>query len=395
MKKPDNQKMDNESVWLEAGAGDFSEFCRLVEQQTDASSYPLADKILSNVPIYRGDAVQGSSPDRKALMAEWVRVLKSGPGIVVISGAFSDTAIIDRATALFENMIAQEKQDGISGNDHFAKPGANDRVWNALEKHCIADPVGFVQYYANPSIAAICEAWLGPAYQMTAQVNCVNPGGQAQSAHRDYHLGFMNPEQITHYPAHVHDISPILTLQGAVVHCDMPLESGPTLYLPFSQKFFEGYLAFGREEFQEYFAKNHTQLPLKKGDAVFFNPALMHGAGSNISKDILRMANLLQVSSVFGRAMESVDRTRMARTLYPVLEKMSQAGELTATELDAVIAATAEGYPFPTNLDRDPPVGGLAPKSQQTHMREALEAGMSADDFSKLLDQLDQKRLTN
>ena len=29
-------------------------------------------------------------------------------------------------------------------------------------------------------------------YQMTAQVNRVNPGGAAQTAHRDYHLGFMS-----------------------------------------------------------------------------------------------------------------------------------------------------------------------------------------------------------
>lgn len=382
----------SESVWLETDGGDFETFRQLVQQQVDPAAYPLTDRVVSNVPIYDGETINVTGGDRKALMAEWVAVLKSGPGIVVIEGAFSDTNIIDRATGVFEALIAQEKQDGLGGNDHFAKPGSNDRIWNALEKHCMADAEGFALYYANPAIAAICEAWLGPAYQMTAQVNCVNPGGAAQNAHRDYHMGFMAPEQIVRYPAHVHDISPILTLQGAVVHCDMPLESGPTMYLPFSQKFFEGYLAFGRPEFQEYFAKNYTQLPLKKGDVVLFNPALMHGAGSNVSSDILRMANLLQVSSTFGRAMESVDRVAMARRLYPVLQSMKM---LSSSQIDAVISASAEGYPFPTNLDRDPPIGGLAPKSQQVHMREALKAGMSVDEFSKLLAQLEDKRQPN
>ena len=47
------------------------------------------------------------------------------------------------------------------------------------------------------------------------------------------------------------------------------------------------------------------QLPLAKGDAAFFNPALFHGAGTNRSADVRRMANLLQVSSAFGRAMET------------------------------------------------------------------------------------------
>ena len=34
------------------------------------------------------------------------------------------------------------------------------------------------------------------------------------------------------YPAHLHRMSPVLTLQGAVAHCDMPVESGPTMLLP-------------------------------------------------------------------------------------------------------------------------------------------------------------------
>ena len=61
------------------------------------------------------------------------------------------------------------------------------------------------------------------------------------------------------------------------------------------------------------------QLPLAKGDAAFFNPALFHGAGTNVSADIQRVANLLQVSSAFGRAMETVDRDRVLRAVYPVL----------------------------------------------------------------------------
>ena len=35
------------------------------------------------------------------------------------------------------------------------------------------------------------------------------------------------------------------------------------------------------------------------------------------------MANLLQVSSAYGRAMESVDRLRMSITLYPTLRRFA------------------------------------------------------------------------
>ena len=54
----------------------------------------------------------------------------------------------------------------------------------------------------------------------------------------------------------------MLTLQGAVAHSDMPLESGPTLYLPHSQKYQPGYLAANRPGFADYFVAHHVQLPL-------------------------------------------------------------------------------------------------------------------------------------
>ena len=50
---------------------------------------------------------------------------------------------------------------------------ANDRVWNALQKHCLADPDGFARYYSNQCLALVSTAWLGPHYQFTAQVNRV------------------------------------------------------------------------------------------------------------------------------------------------------------------------------------------------------------------------------
>ena len=179
----------------------------------------------------------------------------------------------------------------------------------------------------------------------------------------------------------MHRMSAVLTLQGAVAHCDMPLESGPTMLLPYSQRFAGGYVAFYRPEFIEYFAEHHVQTPLRKGDAVFFNPALYHGAGTNTSADIRRMANLLQISSPFGRAMESLDRTAMVRAVYPALRAMQAAGRPAREVLNAVVA-TAEGYPFPTNLDSDQPIGSLAPPSQVDLVLDAL----AADYPTQLLD---------
>jgi len=368
------------TTWFTAADCDLEEFRAVCGQKTEQSLFPHAIDVMDNVLIY--PAGLENSPE---IRSELARALIDGPGIVVFAGAF-DPGVVDRATGVFNDLIAIQKAAGVTAGDHFAKPGANDRVWGALDKFAQRDPAAFAEYYDNGTLTLICEAWLGTGYQVTSQVNVVNPGGVAQVAHRDYHLGFMSQEQALRYPAHAHRLSPALTLQGAVAHVDMPVETGPTLYLPHSQKYAPGYLAFHVSSFTDYFDQNYVQLPLAKGDAVFFNPALFHGAGTNRTTGVRRMANLLQVSSAFGRAMESVDRVAMCRALYPTL--LSFEGGL-----DNVIAATAEGYAFPTNLDRDQPVGGLAPATQAALLRQALAEKWDESRFGAALDQHAARRL--
>jgi ectoine hydroxylase-related dioxygenase (phytanoyl-CoA dioxygenase family) len=169
--------------------------------------------------------------------------------------------------------------------DHFDAAGQNDRIWNALEKLALRAPGVFADYYANNLIAAVCRAWLGPGYQVTSQINVVNPAGAAQTAHRDYHLGFASAEQA-------------------------------------------------------------ARLPLTKGDAVFFNPAVFHAAGANRAAAVTRMPNLLQVSSAFGRPMETVDRSAMSVAVLPALLAKADDGASPAL-IANVIATCAEGYAFP------------------------------------------------
>lgn len=357
-----------------------SEDCRLADfeavlaQVTDLADYPHATEVQEGVLLYDGDRLRDclrSPAERRAVEEELARALMQGPGVVVLRGAFPDTEIVDRASDAFNAMISAQRESGVVGGDHFAKPGANDRVWNTLEKLALAEPEVFAGYYSNELLALGCTAWLGPYYQVTATINVVNPGGAAQTGHRDYHLGFLSNEVAGDFPAHAHRLSPALTLQGAVAHCDMPVESGPTTYLPGSQRYEPGYLAWRRPEFLAYYEEHKVQLPLAKGDAVFFNPALFHAAGHNRSTGIKRMANLLQISSAFGRAMESVDREGMCNAIFPAL-LARRAGGASDAELASVIAATAEGYAFPTNLDVDQPVGGLVPDTQAVLLSRAV-----------------------
>jgi len=364
---------------------DFATICAQTLRKDD---FPLARSADKNVLIYhRDDLLAAATADRQNMLAELHRALSSGPGVLVVQGLYGDVSAVDRSSNVFEDILASEAANG-GGGDHFAKAGSNGRIWNALQKVAERDADAFIDYYSNPLLALICEAWVGPGYEITAQVNQVRPGGKAQQPHRDYHLGFQVNDVVARFPLPLQILSQYLTLQGAVAHSDMPIESGPTQLLPWSQQYAEGYLAWRDPRFIEFFQQHAIQLPLQKGDGLFFNPALFHAAGNNVTQDHVRTANLLQVSSAFGKTMEKVNHVKVMEAIYPTL--LSK--DLSDEELQAIVAASGEGYSFPTNLDTDPPLGGLVPKTQQQLLLEALQQRCSAEEFTRQLDQHESKR---
>ena len=82
--------------------------------------------------------------------------------------------------------------------------------------------------------------------------------------------------------------------------------------------------------------------------------------------------------------MEAMDRTAMIRATYPALLAMKAAGR-SDREIRNSVNATAEGYAFPTNLDRDQPIGSLAPPSQVDVVLAALASRLTPQAFDQAL----------
>lgn len=369
-------------------------FRELCSQETNPGDYAQASEVQCNVVVYNAEHFTGIAADSNhavLLKSELNRCLKDGPGVLVIRGAWPDSELIDAATEVFRAIIQREATEAQHRGDHFAKPGENERVWNALQKFCELEPETFANYYANPVLNLVCEAWLGPCFQMTSQVNIVKPGGHAQKPHRDYHLGFQDDDLVARFPISLQIASQYLTLQGAVAHSDMSVESGPTKLLPYSQLYPAGYMAWRHPDFVDYFEEHCVQVPLNKGDAVFFSPALFHSAGTN-TEDTDRIANLLQVSVAFGKTMESVNWQQMTSRVYPVLLEQRATGELTSERLSWLMGSIADGYSFPTNLDSDPPINGSAPQTVQQLIEVSLDEGRSQQEFEERLNAACQRR---
>jgi ectoine hydroxylase-related dioxygenase (phytanoyl-CoA dioxygenase family) len=353
----------------------LDEFKKLTTESTTIH-YPLASAIEKNVPVYDLPDFSSQTPEQlSALQDEWYHILLHGPGVFATKKMFTDLSLIDKVNEVYASIIASEKQSSGKKGDHFATSGSNDRIWNSLSKHCLADPASFLEYYSNPWLPLISSAWLGPHHRLTAQVNIVRPGASAQISHRDYHLGFQSAASCAQFPKALQVASQFLTLQGAVAHSEMPLESGPTRLLPFSQKFEEGYMAYRLKEFQDYFLEEYVSVSLEKGDGLFFNPALFHAAGANTSSDVQRSANLLQISSAFGKPMEMIDSLPLVEKTWDSLkEKFKREG--LSEEVRAFVGNVADGYPFPTNLDRRvPETAGMAPESEQEVLVRGLQEG--------------------
>ena len=88
--------------------------------------------------------------------------------------------------------------------------------------------------------------------------------------------------------------------------------------------------------------------------------------------------------------METVNRYAMIASVYPCL--LQQWQEMTTPEQYSAIAAIAEGYAFPTNLDTDPPLDGHAPRPAAHHVQRALNENWSWEKLKETLRTYEARR---
>ena len=369
----------NHQVYFSDSDIDYDELISICSQETIEANYPLSDSISNNVVIYDAKDFRsfvGNIEEEIKLKTEMHHVLESGPGVFVVRNLYNED-VIDESNAIFEKIV---KNESNSSNDHFAA-GTNTRIWNSFQKVAMENQEAFINYYSNDLVKIIAESWCGPNSQMTAQVNIVRPGGEMQKPHRDYHLGFQENEVVEKFPISIHRLSNYLTLQGGVAHTDMPLESGPTVVLPYSQQYDLGYLTWRDTNFADFFNKYSVQNSMSKGDGIFFNPAIFHAAGANTTNNFQRIGNLLQISSAFGKTMEHIDYIKIITHIYPSLLDHIKNKTLSERLIENILICATDGYAFPTNLDSD--------KNSDSKLQ-----GMSMFDLTKqsLLDSLSPEK---
>jgi hypothetical protein len=291
--------------------------------------------------------------------------------------------LLDRVSSLFLKRIDAEENIGISTNNpKIAK--SNKRLVNVLNKFGEEEPEDFIEYYSNEYLHDVCRVCLGPIYQIISEVNVVVPGECSQMGHRDYPLGFYPLKLMKEVPSRLAAAAPYLTLQAGVVHQDIPIEMGPTRFVLGSQNDPDGFSTWRDTEEQDRFQANAVQYTFLKGDLVFFNPAIFHGAGGNYT-EIPRIINLLQISCGMVKPLAHVDFVDLVSNIYPFLLQVAE-----VEKAEKICRVITDCWPFPTNFHTDPPKpdlnAGLTDKDWLLNLwRKNTESSLVADKYAEKL----------
>ncbi len=278
------------------------ELITALDETTSIDEYPWATQLVDEVLFYSAAALAPTMADaagRRVLEEEIARALSIGPGVVVFTDSFDDVDLIDVVSAEFDDLI-EESRSLVNSTE---RPHS-DRVPHALDRLVERNPTASAQYYANDVVALAAHAWLGPGYQMSSLVNVVNPGAPASQLHPSDELALLPAEVAETFPVHSRRLSSELSLRGVVAHTDMPVESGPPTVLPHSHKVPDGHVVWRQPDFEAFASSRAAQIALFKGDIMFVNPAVLHGAGANTTRTVRRMANVLTITSALGRPID-------------------------------------------------------------------------------------------
>lgn len=195
--------------------------------------------------------------------------LLTGPGAVVLRGAFDDAAVADARATIMELSAETDKET------HFQ--GANDdtmhlqrRVWNLLAKGKVFEDM--VQHQA---VVAVTSAFLGNQFHLgSIAANRLLPGGPGQEPHIDYPYWDMYED--AGFPTRINSSFP-LNLQVTIPLDPFNELSGASAFLPGSQHTLRYPAVDDRDDFYE----NCHRMAGDPGDAIIFNGMTWHCAMQN------------------------------------------------------------------------------------------------------------------
>ena len=287
---------------------------------------------------------------------EIVNILKDREGFFIVKDAF-DPKLIDSNRESYYEILSKEKWD------HSRVKGTGKRIWRSLEKLALMDPHGWIYFYCNSALDHVFEAWLGPLYQLTAQINIINQDHKNLPVHFDYHFGMLRKDLQNKFPDTQKYMNQFMTLQAIVPHSNMNFENGGTRIYSGSQKSFVENFNLTEKEVESLFCKNAICPNLNIGDVLFLNSSLLHAGGVNKTSED-RIALLIQASSAFGIPMEQNDYNLIHDVIFENVCELYKEGKLAFEDGIRAIRNSSSSYLFPVNFDEISPRHGILPFTQ-------------------------------
>ena len=149
------------TAWIEDADCDLDDFRAQVARDTDLADYPLADDVRQDVLVYSAATLARAGPARTAGRADPRAGRRARRGRLrrTRSTPTSSTAPARRSPRSSRRSAPRAPRRATTS----ARPGANDRIWNAAQKLALHAPEVFADYYATDALALVCAGLARPA----------------------------------------------------------------------------------------------------------------------------------------------------------------------------------------------------------------------------------------
>ena len=201
--RPGRRRPRRRSCLAEAEDCRLSDLLAVLDEQTRLEDYPHASRVEQQVLVYDSTAVRPGWPTgrgaarsrpRSRGRSRAARASSSSPGLRRRERARPH----DRGLQPDDRRPAQPRR---RGRRPLRQAGSQRPGLERPREAGGHRPRG-LRRLLRQRRGAGSHRLAGPG-QVTSQVNVVNPGGEGQTVHRDYHLGFQSDEVCADYPAHV------------------------------------------------------------------------------------------------------------------------------------------------------------------------------------------------
>lgn len=273
---------------------------------------------------------------------EFVSELLLGCGFVKIKNFFNDIII---------NKVSESIDYLSSKKGHAFEPRAI-RLWNFYSDLSQYDIKTWIDYFGDKNLYNLLSLWMGAYLRYSAQVNILKKGYLGHWIHQDYPVGLYSKDFVKKLSPVQYQSIQHFSLQVLIAHDEMTPSNGALKVLPASQLWSQAQIInFSSNSFTEFFNTECHEICMSPGDALFYNPHLIHCTG-DLNDGEQRRAALILATSPFLVPMEKTNFSCIQEQLDPYLKSQLVMNKISKEDVKRLLQISSDPCQFPMTFSK-------------------------------------------